>query len=196
MYTQITESNVEQLPTRVICYSESSNFITTLFTCSLMCLWTFCILQIQMSNDEHFEKKTTNFCLHIFEEKFKVEHVLFVGYSCFTPHVYTWKRQVHQISEYFLRGNEEAARFPVHVWLHPATAKFISIWAGDFVRRNDLNTQGKLYVKRSVLLKIDLFGFRDRALYGIGLEPLLVDPLLLEPIHVNTSVLGYEVISS
>jgi hypothetical protein len=40
----------------------------------------------------------------------------------------------------------------------------------------------------------NLSGFRDRALYGIGLEPLLVDPLLLEPIHVNTSVLGYEVI--
>jgi len=34
---------------------------------------------------------------------------------------------------------------------------------------------------------------RDRALYGIGLEPLHIDPLMQEPIYVNTSMLGYEV---
>jgi hypothetical protein len=51
--------------------SGSPNFITTLFTGSLMCLWTFCILHKQISNADHFENNTTNFCLHIFEEKFK-----------------------------------------------------------------------------------------------------------------------------
>jgi hypothetical protein len=116
----------------------------------------------------------------------------------FTPRVYTWKRHVYQISEYFLRGNEEAARFPVHVWLHPAIAKFVSIWAGGFVRRNDLkHTRNTLSLTKFITAASnDLSVFRDRALYGIGLEPLLVDPLLLEPIHVNTSVLGYEVIRS
>ena len=35
--------------------------------------------------------------------------------------------------------------------------------------------------------------FRDRALYGVSLEPLQVDPLLNEPIAINTTLLGYEV---
>ncbi|XP_023319732.1 uncharacterized protein LOC111694907 isoform X2 [Eurytemora carolleeae] len=34
---------------------------------------------------------------------------------------------------------------------------------------------------------------RDRALYGIGLEPLYVDPLMDQPVYVNTSLLGYEI---
>jgi len=34
---------------------------------------------------------------------------------------------------------------------------------------------------------------RDKALYGIKLEPMLVDPLMKDPIFVNTSLLGYEI---
>jgi len=34
---------------------------------------------------------------------------------------------------------------------------------------------------------------RDKGLYGIHMEPLLIDPLMKDPIYVNTSVLGYDV---
>merc|ERR1711922_67352 len=34
---------------------------------------------------------------------------------------------------------------------------------------------------------------KDRSLYGIGLEPLMIDPLVKEEIYVNTSSLGYEI---
>jgi hypothetical protein len=97
--------------------------------------------------------------------------MFFLSDTIFLRRALTWKRYVHQI----LRGNEEA--------------KFISIGTGGFVRRNTL-----CFTKFITAAPNDLSVFRDRALYGIGLEPLLVDPLLWEPIHVNTSVLGYEVI--
>jgi hypothetical protein len=41
--------------------------------------------------------------------------------------------------------------------------------------------------------RIHYVHFRDRALYGVSLEPLQVDPLLNEPIAINTTLLGYEV---
>merc|ERR1719193_333725 len=34
---------------------------------------------------------------------------------------------------------------------------------------------------------------RDKALYGVSLMPLLIDPLMNEPIAINTTLLGYEI---
>ena len=34
---------------------------------------------------------------------------------------------------------------------------------------------------------------REKALYGIGLKPLLLDPLMPEPIVINDDVAGYQV---
>ena len=53
------------------------------------------------------------------------------------------------------------------------------------------------YDKQTLQISIEIFSSlllsRDKGLYGIHMEPLLIDPLMKDPIYVNTSVLGYDV---